>query len=88
MKNFLFYFEYIILALVLGLCILIAAVTDVVIKVFSAIVYLFICTIRVIFELLFKRKYNYKFIKKLYTLGGEWKSIEYYPSISFIFKHE
>ena len=87
MKNILFYFEYIILTLIIGLCILIASIIDVIVKIFSAIVYLFIYTIRVIFELLFKKKYNCKLIKKLYTLGGEWSSVDYYPLINFIFKH-
>ena len=42
MKNILFYFEYIILTLIIGSCILIATIIDIVVKVFSAIVYLFI----------------------------------------------
>ncbi len=87
MKNILFYFEYIILTLIIGLCILIATIIDVIVKIFSAIVYLFIYTIRAIFELFFKKKYNCKLIKKLYTLGGEWSSVDYYPLINFIFKH-
>jgi hypothetical protein len=87
MKNILFYFEYIILTLIIGSCILIATIIDIVVKAFSAIVYLFIYTIRAIFELLFKKRYNCKFIKKLYILGGEWSSVDYYPLINFIFKH-
>ena len=42
MKNILFYFEYIILTLIIGSCILIATIIDIVVKVFAAIVYLFI----------------------------------------------
>lgn len=87
MKNILFYFESIILTLIIGLCILIATIIDVIVKIFSAIVYLFIYTIRAVFELLFKKRYNCKLLKKLYTLGGEWSSVDYYPLINFIFKH-
>ena len=87
MKNILFYFEYIILTLIIGTCILFAAVIDTAIKVFSAIVYLIIYTIRALFELFFKKRYNCKFLKKLYSLGGEWSSVDYYPLLNFIFKH-